>query len=446
MPNERWASSRALARRTRPTVVVGGRGDHPPPGRSRCRSIALVQRGSTLLLLAFVAAAGCATRPDVVLETLTPAPAAPAGGTGRAPTCRRACPRRRAAPAPRRLHRPAAAVVHAGRVGRHPAAHVGHQHGPALRRGLGRDVRLRPDVRRGAARDRRGRPRHLPPRDARRPARRGALDLPDLRRAGRDRRGHQGRGLRPLLAGVQPLHGPRHEGHRRHAQRPRRRRPRPHGHGPPPRGVAALARRRQRRAGGPPLLHLRLQRAVAAPRRAVALEPHRAAAHHRRSPPGQGRRGRVRRAVAPLGLGGPQRRDARAARPGRRPHPVGRHRPHRRPPRPRPAAHPDGERPVGRVRPRQLHLRDGQRHEVLWCGSPGRSHRPRDGHRAPRRLLRRRPAGDRADLRRPRPLRHRARARRGSSDPAVTTGLRGGLQQSLARTQKVLGDYLVPSP
>jgi poly-gamma-glutamate capsule biosynthesis protein CapA/YwtB (metallophosphatase superfamily) len=37
-----------------------------------------VQRGSTLLLLAFVAAAGCATRPDVVLETLTTAPEAPA--------------------------------------------------------------------------------------------------------------------------------------------------------------------------------------------------------------------------------------------------------------------------------------------------------------------------------------------------------------------------------
>ena len=34
----------------------------------------------------------------------------------------------------------------------------------------------------------------------------------------------------------------------------------------------------------------------------------------------------------------------------------------------------------------------------------------------------------------------------GLSDPAVTTALRGGLQQSLARTQKVLGEYLVASP
>ncbi len=34
----------------------------------------------------------------------------------------------------------------------------------------------------------------------------------------------------------------------------------------------------------------------------------------------------------------------------------------------------------------------------------------------------------------------------GLNDPAVTTALRGGLQQSLARTQKVLGDYLVASP
>jgi poly-gamma-glutamate synthesis protein (capsule biosynthesis protein) len=32
------------------------------------------------------------------------------------------------------------------------------------------------------------------------------------------------------------------------------------------------------------------------------------------------------------------------------------------------------------------------------------------------------------------------------SDPAVTTALRGGLQQSLARTQKVLGEYLTPMP
>ena len=69
------------------------------------------------------------------------------------------------------------------------------------------------------------------------------------------------------------------------------------------------------------------------------------------------------------GWEGPQRRHARAARPGRRPHPVGRHRPHRRPPRPRPAAHPDGERPVGRVRPWQLHLRDGRRHKVLGAGA-----------------------------------------------------------------------------
>ena len=300
-----------------------GSGDHPPPARSGCRSIPLVQRGSTLLLLAFVAAAGCATRPDVVLETLTPAPEAPAvPGQPASPVLSEGAPAAAGAPADLPcLHGSAAAVVHAGRVGRHPAAHVGHQHGPAVRRGLGRDVRLRPDVRRRAARDRRGRPRHLPLRDSRRPARRGAVDLPDLRRAGRDRRGHQGRGLRPVLAGLQPLHGPRHEGDRRHPQRPRRRRPRSHRDGPQSRRVAALARRRQRRPGGPPLLHVRLQRPVVAPRRAVALEPHRAAAHHRRGPPGQGRRGRVRRAVAPLGLGGPQPRDARAAGPGRRPRP-----------------------------------------------------------------------------------------------------------------------------
>ena len=78
---------------------------------------------------------------------------------------------------------------------------------------------------------------------------------------------------------------------------------------------------------------LSLPRAEAAP-----LQPHRAAAHHRRGPPGQGRRRRVRRAVAPLGLGRPQPHHARAAGPGRRAHPVGRHRPHHRPPRPRAAA------------------------------------------------------------------------------------------------------------
>ena len=68
------------------------------------------------------------------------------------------------------------------------------------------------------------------------------------------------------------------------------------------------------------------------------------------------------------------------------------------------------------------------------------------GHPEPGWLLRRRPAGDRADPGLPCPLRHRAGHDGAQRPRRHHPVLRGGLQQSLARTQKVLGDYLVAGP
>ena len=297
-PTERRAGFAPLwRRRTRPWSRWA-RGDHPPPVRSQCRSHRARAAGEHAPFLPSwpqqVAPRGRRRARDVDAYSRRyrpPAAAAPMP---------EGVPAARPADDPAALHRPPAAVVHAARFRRPPAAHVGHQHGPALRRGIG--LRLRPDVRGRPALDRRRRCRHLPPRDAVAAARRGGLPYPSSacrpRSSGRSRRrATTGARWRPTT----PSTGA--DGHRLDARRPRRRRSRPHGHGPPPRGVGAVhldVNGVQSPTSPTPTASTGSSRP--APSRGGRTSS--TAAHHRRGPPGQGRRRRVRRALAPLGRRG----------------------------------------------------------------------------------------------------------------------------------------------